>query len=124
VGLFKKKCQHNYVYYAETVGLDLFSRYPPYIYKWVCTKCEKELSVSGWNIDNEVKIANEKVAKEYVLGRIAAEQIREQEHNKQFMIRLYNMGVWFRDYYGLGAKMVKEDYLKQGIDLGQIKGQE
>ena len=61
-------CKHEYKFFSDTKVLPFLSIYQVIGYRYVCCKCNKEITLISTNLKNEIDELKESIRKKIVLG--------------------------------------------------------
>ena len=108
-------CKHEYKFFSDTKVFPISSPYQVNGYKYVCYKCNKEITLVSTDLEKEIDELQESIRKKIVLG----EDLSYLNNNSEFVMKVYENDIPIL-YSGKHIDALKKKYKSRGIDLNEI----
>ena len=108
-------CKHEYKFFSDTMVFPILSLYRVHGYKYICCKCNKEITLVSTDLRNEIDELQESIRKKIVLG----EDVNYLNNDSEFVMKVYEYEVPTL-YSGKHIDILKKKYKSSGIDLNEI----
>ena len=108
-------CKHEYKLFSDTKVFPILSLYQVNGYRYVCCKCNKEITLVSTDLKNEIDELRESIRKKIVLG----EDVSYLNNDSEFVMKIYEYDIPTL-YLGKHIDILKKKYKSDGIDLNEI----
>lgn len=108
-------CKHEYKFFSDTKVFPILSLYQVNGYRYVCCKCNKEITLVSTDLMNEIDELKELIRKKMVLG----DDVSYLNNDSKFMMKVSDYGIPTL-YSGKHIDALKKKYKSGGIDLNEI----
>lgn len=108
-------CKHEYKFFSDTKVFPILSLSHVNGYRYVCCKCNKEITLVSTDLRNEIDELRESIRKKIVLG----EDVSYLNNDSEFVMKVSEYDIPTL-YSGKHIDALKKKYKSGGIDLDEI----